>query len=126
MIFAFYKNILFQGYAKLKNYLNHRYGQTNTRIITKVLFIIGFLIIYTLFLILWNSYKIKNNDIPINLNQKNNSTIFSTKNETIINTNIMSNINLNYTNNINSNNQMSNISSNFTNEKNDLVKFLLL
>ena len=115
MIIAFYKNILFKGYVKLKHYLNHRYGQANTRVITMVLFIIGFIIIYTLFLILWNSYKIRNNDIPINLIEKNNTSILEDKNETIINTNKTSNISNNYTNYTNSNNQTSNISSNFTN-----------
>ena len=115
MNIAFYKNVLYQGYAKLKHYLNHRYGKTNTRIIKMLLFIISFLLIYTIFLILLNSYKIKNNDNHINLNQKNNSTIFDTKNDSIINTHIKTNITLNYIHIINSNNQTSNISLNYTN-----------
>ncbi len=91
---AFYKNIIYKGYIKFKNYLNHRYGQANSRRITMVFIIIGFIIVYSLILYVWNSYKIKNVDNTINLVQKNSSVIFEPKNETYNNismTNISSN-----------------------------------
>ena len=122
MIIAFYKNILYKGYLKLRHYLNHRYGQANTRVITMVLFMIVFIIIYSLVLILCNSNKNKNNDITINLIEKNNSVIFEAKNETFINTNKTSDIPSNNTNNIDRNNQTNNISSNYSNYTNNNIQ----
>ena len=56
----------------------------------------------SLILIFCNSYNSKNNDFPINLNEKNYSEM--TKNETINNSDKMNNILTIYINYINSNN----------------------
>ena len=94
ILIAFFKNIIYKGYVKLKHYLNHKYGQANARKIIVVFLIIGFIIIYSLILCIWNSYKMKNVENPINLIEKNSSSIFESKNETNNNitlTNISSN-----------------------------------
>jgi len=83
----FSKNVLYKGYKKLKHYLHHRYGQANSRRIMMFLFILGFIIVYSLIVFLWNSYKMRKADKPmINLIEKNNSIIKEFKNETKDNT----------------------------------------
>lgn len=85
IIIAFCKNIIYKGYIKLKNYLNHKYGQTNSRRIRMIIFIICFIFIYSFILYIWNSYKMKNTII----NEKKNVTILESNFETtnIINDN---------------------------------------
>ena len=82
LIIGFYKNRIYKGYIKLRHYLIHRYGQAKTKRITLVFFIIGFIIIYSLILYIWNSFKIKKEDNPLNLLEKNNTIIAQSKKET--------------------------------------------
>ena len=82
---SFYQNILYKGYKNLRHYLNHRYGQSNSWRIMMVLFIISFLIFYSIILYIINSYKIKKVEKPVNLILKNNSNIIETKKEEINN-----------------------------------------
>ena len=117
IIIAFYKYIIYKGYIKLKNYLIRRYGQANSRRINMILFIIGFIIIYSLFLYIWNSFKLRNVDNPLYLVEKNSSIIFEKnetnnffKNNTIENNNITANNNAN-NKNINYNNTNHNITN---------------
>ena len=117
IIIAFYKYIIYKGYIKLKNYLIRRYGQANSRRINMILFIIGFIIIYSLFLYIWNSFKLRKVDNPLYLVEKNSSIIFEKnetnnffKNNTIENNNITANNNAN-NKNINYNNTNHNITN---------------
>ena len=82
ILIAFCKNIIYKGYVKLKHYLNHRYGQANSRRIIIFLIIFGFVIIYSLILYICQSYKMKNLENPIKLIENNSSSIFESKNET--------------------------------------------
>ena len=83
IMISFCKNYVYKGYIKLKNYLNHRYGQQNSRRIRMILFIIGFIIIYSLILYIWHSLKLKSPEVnPVNLINKNNTIISELKNET--------------------------------------------
>ena len=82
ILMAFCKNIIYKGYVKLKHYLNHRYGQANSRRIIIFLIIFGFVIIYSLILYICQSYKMKNLENPIKLIENNSSSIFESKNET--------------------------------------------
>ena len=116
-IIAFYKNVLYSGFIKLKHYLHHRYGQANSLRIIMVLFIICFLIIYSFILYIVNSYKIRKapQPQPINFVEKNNSIILESKNKTSdINININSNFINNITTNI-SNNSNNSLINNITN-----------
>ena len=61
---AFYKNVIHKNYLNLKHYLNRRYGQMNSWRIMMVIFIISFLIIYSIILYLINSSKLKKIDKP--------------------------------------------------------------
>ena len=119
IIIAFCKNIVYNGYIKLKNYLNHRYGQQNSRRIRMILFIIGFIVIYSLILYIWNSFKFKSpsNQInPVNLINKNNTVISESKNETNnIKNNITNNIDIINNNNTNFENNTINNFNNITN-----------
>ena len=112
-LITFSKNVIYKGYINLKHYLHHKYGQTNSRRIIIFLFILCFIIIYSLILYIWNSYKMKYvNNSTVNLIEKNNSIILETKNET--NNNIVNNTLGNYTseNNTLVNNTSINITSN--------------
>jgi hypothetical protein len=82
ILMAFCKNIIYKGYVKLKHYLNHRYGQSNSRRIIIFLIIFGFIIIYSLILYISQSYKMKNIENPTKLIENNSSSIFESKNET--------------------------------------------
>jgi hypothetical protein len=86
IIIAFFKNNIFKGYNKLKHHLVHKYGQANSRKIAMVLFIIGFIIIYSLIIYIWNSFKMRivGNQID-NIAKENNETFLISKNETISN-----------------------------------------
>ena len=86
IIIAFFKNNIFKGYNKLKHHLVHKYGQANSRKIAMVLFIIGFIIIYSLIIYIWNSFKMRivGNQID-NIAKENNETFLISKNETINN-----------------------------------------
>ena len=122
IIIAFCKNIVYNGYIKLKNYLNHRYGQQNSRRIRMILFIIGFIVIYSLILYIWNSFKFKSssNQInPVNLISKNNTVISGSKNEA-------NNTNNNITNNIDIiNNNKTNCSNNIINNFNNISNHII-
>ena len=125
IIIAFCKNVVYKGYLQLKNYLNHRYGQANSRRIRMILFIIGFIIIYSFILYIWNSYKLRSDSDPVNLIEKNNTKFLDLnngnddKNNTYTNNTNNTNINSNNTNNSN-NTENTNISSNnINNSKNE-------
>jgi hypothetical protein len=125
IIIAFCKNVVYKGYIQLKNYLNHRYGQANSRRIRMILFIIGFIIIYSFILYIWNSYKLRSDSDPVNLIEKNNTKFLDLNNEnddknnTYTNNTNNTNINSNNTNNSN-NTENTNISSNnINNSKNE-------
>ena len=111
IIIAFCKNVVYKGYLQLKNYLNHRYGQANSRRIRMILFIIGFIIIYSFILYIWNSYKLRSDSDPVNLIEKNNTKFLDLNNENDDKKNT-------YTNNTNNNNN-TNINSNNTNNSNN-------
>jgi hypothetical protein len=84
---TFCKNVIYKGYKKLEHYLHHRYGQATSRRVMLFLFVLCFIVIYTLFLCIWNSFKIKKIDNlhVVNLIEKNNSNILESKNDTNIN-----------------------------------------
>ena len=108
-IIAFYKNVLYNGFIKLKHYLNHRYGQANSLRIIMVLFVICFLIIYSFILYIVNSYKVKSTPNTINLIEKNNSKTLEYNNVTYY-TNATNNLSTNVSHNVNntSNNNITN------------------
>ena len=138
IIITFCKNVVYKGYIKLKNYLNHRYGYQNSRRIRMILFIIGFIVIYSLILYIWNCIKLKSSNpvaSPVNLINKNNTVISDFKNETNNITNnitnnldIINNNNTNFANNnnithpINNNNTIYNSTfNNLTNTSNNIT-----
>ena len=90
---TFCKNVIYKGYKRLKNYLHHRYGQSTARRIMIFLFIICFIIIYCLFLCIWNSFKMKKveNHHVVNLIERNNSKLDESKNENDINIDMKNN-----------------------------------
>ena len=114
-IIAFYKNIIYNGFIKLKHYLNHRYGQANSLRIIMVIFIICFLIVYAIILYIVNSYKMKSAPNTINLIEKNNTKTLDYNNETYtINTTVNASYNFSFieNNTINNNNITANESIN--------------
>ena len=116
----FYKNVVHNGFIKLKHYLNHRYGQANSLRIIMVLFIICFLIVYSFILYVVNSYKVKSTPNTINLIKKNDSKTLEYNNATYY-TNATNNISTNVSHNaINtSNNNITNITNITANESNN-------
>ena len=116
----FYKNVVHNGFIKLKHYLNHRYGQANSLRIIMVLFIICFLIVYSFILYVVNSYKVKSTPNIINLIKKNDSKTLEYNNATYY-TNATNNISTNVSHNaINtSNNNITNITNITVNESNN-------
>ena len=116
----FYKNVVHNGFIKLKHYLNHRYGQANSLRIIMVLFIICFLIVYSFILYVVNSYKVKSTSNTINLIKKNDSKTLEYNNATYY-TNATNNISTNVSHNaINtSNNNITNITNITVNESNN-------
>ena len=116
----FYKNVVHNGFIKLKHYLNHRYGQANSLRIIMVLFIICFLIVYSFILYVVNSYKVKSTSNTINLIKKNNSKTVEYNNATYY-TNTTNNVSTNVSYNaINtSNNNITNITNITANESNN-------
>ena len=116
----FYKNVVHNGFIKLKHYLNHRYGQANSLRIIMVLFIICFLIVYSFILYVVNSYKVKSTPNTINLIKKNDSKTLEYNNATYY-TNATNNISTNVSHNaINtSNNNITNITNITVNESNN-------
>jgi hypothetical protein len=116
----FYKNVVHNGFIKLKHYLNHRYGQANSLRIIMVLFIICFLIVYSFILYVVNSYKVKSTPNTINLIKKNDSKTLEYNNATYY-TNATNNISTNVSHNaINtSNNNITNITNITINESNN-------
>ena len=121
----FYKNVVHNGFIKLKHYLNHRYGQANSLRIIMVLFIICFLIVYSFILYVVNSYKVKSTPNTINLIKKNDSKTLEYNNATYY-TNATNNVSTNVSHNaINtSNNNITNITNITNNESinNNIVK----
>ena len=113
----FYKNVVHNGFIKLKHYLNHRYGQANSLRIIMVLFVICFLIIYSFILYIVNSYKVKSTPNTINLIKKNDSKTLEYNNATYY-TNTTNNVSTNVSHNaINtSNNNITNITNITSNE----------
>ena len=126
-IIAFYKNVMHNGFIKLKHYLNHRYGQANSLRIIMVLFIICFLIVYSFILYIVNSYKVKSTPNTINLIEKNNSKALEYNNATL-NTKSINNAstnvshNANYTNNNNNITNINNITANESINNNNFIK----
>ena len=120
ILVVFSKNIIYKGYKNLKHYLHHRYGQANSRIIMMVIFILGFIFIYSIILILWNSYKTKmpTDNSAFNINGKNNSLILDSKNDVINNT-IIENNKIAENNTLLNNTSINNISSNISNNNNN-------
>ena len=116
----FYKNVVHNGFIKLKHYLNHRYGQANSLRIIMVLFIICFLIVYSFILYVVNSYKVKSTPNTINLIKKNDSKTLEYNNATYY-TNATNNVSTNVSHNaINtSNNNITNITNITVNESNN-------
>ena len=116
----FYKNVVHNGFIKLKHYLNHRYGQANSLRIIMVLFIICFLIVYSFILYVVNSYKMKSTPNTINLIKKNDSKTLEYNNATYY-TNATNNVSTNVSHNaINtSNNNITNITNITVNESNN-------
>ena len=116
----FYKNVVHNGFIKLKHYLNHRYGQANSLRIIMVLFIICFLIVYSFILYVVNSYKVKSTPNTINLIKKNDSKTLEYNNATYY-TNTTNNVSTNVSHNaINtSNNNITNITNITVNESNN-------
>ena len=116
----FYKNVVHNGFIKLKHYLNHRYGQANSLRIIMVLFIICFLIVYSFILYVVNSYKVKSTPNNINLIKKNDSKTLEYNNATYY-TNTTNNVSTNVSHNaINiSNNNITNITYITANESNN-------
>ena len=84
---AFCKNVIYKRYKQLQHYLHHRYGQATSRRVMIFLFVLCFIVIYSLFLCIWNSFTIKKIDNlhVVNLVEKNNSNILESKNDTNIN-----------------------------------------
>ena len=126
-IIAFYKNVMHNGFIKLKRYLNHRYGQANSLRIIMVLFIICFLIVYSFILYIVNSYKVKSTPNTINLIEKNNSKALEYNNATL-NTKSINNASTNvshianYTNNNKNITNINNITANESINNNNFIK----
>ena len=112
---------IYKGITKLKNYLHRKYGYNNAIRIMTVLAVICFVLIYTLFVIIFTPktqiQKLRENNSDNTEPIKNNTVAFKEvkkeENETIINNNIT---NINVTNENNGTN-ISDIKGNNTVEK---------